>query len=246
VSALFLSVILLAGALSGATAAVVGFGIGSLMTPLLMTRVEPSLAIALISIPHLAATTVRFAGLWKTIDRNVLVRFGIPSALGGIAGGFLSGVVRSDRLVAVLAMLLVLTGIANLTNGFWRWHPGRLAAGVAGLLSGLFGGLVGNQGGLRAAGLSAFNLQPRAHLATSTAVALLIDAGRTPFYIARSGEQLMSHWLPIIVATAGCVGGTIAGERIFLRLSKETYRRVIGCAVLMLGLWLLLRGALAD
>ena len=227
------------GVLSGATAAVVGFGIGSLMTPLLMARVEPSLAIGLIAIPHLAATALRFARLHRSIDRGVLLRFGLPSAVGGIAGGFLSGRARSDSLVIVLGVLLVLTGIANLTNGFWRWHPARLVAAGAGLVSGLFGGLVGNQGGLRAAGLSAFNLQPRTHLATSTAVALLIDAGRTPFYLSRSGDQLLSLWLPITVGTVGCVAGTIAGERIFLRLSKETYRRVIGSAVLALGVWLL-------
>lgn len=239
--ALFLVAVLALGILSGATAAVVGFGIGSLMTPLLLTRYEPSLAIALVALPHLTASFVRYVRLRPDIDRSVLVRFGIPSAIGGVAGGFLSGVLRSEWLVTVLGALLVLTGIANLTNGFWRWHPGRLAAGVTGLLSGLFGGLVGNQGGLRAAGLSAFNLQPRVHLATSTAVALLIDAGRTPFYLARSGGALLSLAGPIAVATIGCVIGTFAGERIFLRLSKETYKRVIGSAVLLLGVWLLYR-----
>ena len=101
--------------------------------------------------------------------------------IGGAAGGLLHGQLRSDTLVAVLAVLLVLTGIANLTNGFGRWQPAPAVAAVVGLLSGIFGGLVGNQGGLRAAGLSAFNLTPKAFLATGTAVALLIDVARTPF-----------------------------------------------------------------
>jgi uncharacterized protein len=236
---IFLVAVLTVGILSGATAAVVGFGIGSLMTPLLLTRFEPSMAIALVALPHLIATAVRFIRHRRNIDRRVLLRFGIPSAVGGIIGGFLSGVLRSEALVGVLGGLLVLTGIANLTNGFWRWHPGAMTAGITGWLSGVFGGLVGNQGGLRAAGLSAFNLEPRTHLATSTAVALLIDAGRTPFYLARSGGALWHLVVPIAAATIGCVAGTIAGERIFLRLSKETYRRVIGAAVLILGIWLL-------
>ena len=40
--------------------------------------------------------------------------------------------------------------------------------------------LAGNQGGLRAAGLLAVDLPPRAFLATGTAVALLVDLARTP------------------------------------------------------------------
>ena len=112
-------------------------------------------------------------------------------------------------------------------------------AAVVGLLSGIFGGLVGNQGGLRAAGLSAFNLTPKAFLATGTAVALLIDVARTPFYLVNGGEQLLVLWVPIAVATAGCVAGTIAGERVFLRMPPHVYRRVIGSAVLALGIWFL-------
>ena len=53
------------------------------------------------------------------------------------------------------------------------------------------------------------------------------------------GEQLLVLWVPIAVATAGCVAGTIAGERVFLRMPPHVYRRVIGSAVLALGIWFL-------
>lgn len=226
------------GVVSGATAAVVGFGIGSLMTPLLLTRFSAPVAVGVVALPHLAATALRFVRHRHAVDRAVLTRFGIPSAIGGAAGGLLHSVLRSEALVMVLAALLVLTGIANLTNGFGRWQPSTLVAVGMGLLSGLFGGLVGNQGGLRAAGLSAFRLEPRSFLATGTAVALLIDVVRTPFYVADGGDVLLQLWKPIAVAAAGCLIGTIAGERVLLRMSPLVYRRVVGAAVLALGLWL--------
>jgi uncharacterized membrane protein YfcA len=112
---------------------------------------------------------------------------------------------------------------------------------VLGLLSGLFGGLVGNQGGLRAAGLLAFDLPPRAYLATGTAVALLIDAARTPVYVARAGSDIATLAVPIAVATAGCVIGTILGERVFLGMAPQRYRKVVAVAVGVLGIWLLAR-----
>jgi uncharacterized protein len=225
---------------SGATGAVVGFGIGSLMTPLLLMRFSTPVAVGIVALPHLIATAVRLGRHRAAVDRGVLLRFGLPSVIGGVAGGVLQGAFRSDALMAVLGALLILTGVANLTHGFGRWQPSLALAAVMGLLSGLFGGLVGNQGGLRAAGLSAFKLEPRAFLATGTAVAVLIDVARTPFYLWRGGDVLLQLWIPIVVATIGCLAGTIAGERLFLRLSQETYRRVIGIAVIILGVWLLI------
>ena len=43
------------GALAGAIAAVSGFGIGSLLTPLLAWRFGTKVAVALVSVPHFAA-----------------------------------------------------------------------------------------------------------------------------------------------------------------------------------------------
>jgi uncharacterized membrane protein YfcA len=238
-SAGFLALLFGIGILSGATAAVIGFGIGSLLTPLLLTRFPAPVAIGLVAIPHLIATALRFTRHRHAVDRGVLLRFGIPSAAGGALGGLLYGVLSSDALVTALAVLLILTAIANLTNGFGRWQPTAVAAAGVGFASGVAGGLVGNQGGLRAAGLSAFNLAPRPFLATGTAVALLIDVARTPFYLLRGGAQLLDLWVPIAVATAGCVLGTLLGEHVFFGLSVRAYRRVVGSAVLLLGIWLL-------
>ena len=236
---LFLVAVFALGIMSGATAAIVGFGIGSLMTPLLLTRLDPTLAVAAVAIPHLIATGLRFVQHRRAIDWSVIRRFGIPSAVGGLTGAFLLGAMDDVWLFAILGVLLIATSIANLTGGFGGWKPSPPVAVALGLTSGLFGGLVGNQGGLRAAGLLAFDLAPRAYLATGTAVALLIDAARTPVYLARGGSALLPYALPIAVATAGCILGTILGEKVFFGLSPSRYRRVVAAAVGALGLWLL-------
>jgi uncharacterized membrane protein YfcA len=241
------AVVAIVSILSGATAAIIGFGIGSLLTPVLLTRLDPHLAISVVAVPHMAATAMRYVRHRRWVDRRVLVWFGLPSAVGGLAGALLQGTLHSPVLVVALAILLVLTGLANLTRGFGaRAAPSPTAAGLVGLLSGICGGLVGNQGGLRAAGLNAFELEPRAYLATGTAVALLIDAARTPIYLARSGEALLGLVALIAVATIGCVVGTVAGERLFLRIPPERYRKVVGAAVVALGIWLLLRAIATD
>jgi uncharacterized membrane protein YfcA len=238
---LFLAALFALGVVSGATAAVLGFGIGSLLTPLLLTRLSPMAAVAVVAIPHLLATAMRFAQHRRFVDRDVLVRFGLPSAAGGLAGALMQNALPERWLFVTLGVLLIATAVANLTRGFGEWTPGKLFAVMLGFVCGLFGGLVGNQGGLRAAGLLGFRLSPRAYLATGTAVALLIDAARTPVYLARSSSELLALAAPIAAASAGCLVGTVAGEKLFLGLPPERYRKIVGAAVGVLGVWLLLQ-----
>jgi uncharacterized membrane protein YfcA len=208
---IFLAAVFLVSVLSGATAALVGFGIGSLLTPLLAARIGTDVAVAAVALPHAVATALRCWRLRASIDWRVLKGFGLLSALAQFSG-----------LAA-------------------KWRPHGFAVGLLGLGSGFFGGLAGNQGGLRAAALSAFNLSPLGFVATSTAAGLLVDAGRTPVYLTVTGRSLLPLWLPISLATLGVVVGTILGERILLGLPRRTFVTIVASAIGLLGLWLLVR-----
>jgi uncharacterized membrane protein YfcA len=228
---------------SGATASVVGFGIGSLLTPLIATRYGMASAVALVAIPHAVATAMRCWRLRASIDTTVLRRFGLLSAAGGLAGALLYSKLGSSTLTQILGALLILTAIAQLTQFAKRWHPDGPLVGALGLTSGFFGGVAGNQGGLRAAALSAFALTPAAFVATSTATGLLVDIARTPVYAWRAGAALLDAWFPIAIASGGVLLGTIVGERILLGMSRDTYARVLAMAILALGIWLITGGA---
>jgi uncharacterized protein len=237
----FLVAVFAVGFLSGGTAAVVGFGIGSLLTPLLTLRMTPDLAVAAVALPHLLATAVRFTQHASAVHQPTFLRFGLWSAAGGLTGALLQGALSGPALLAILGALLVATGTASMTASFGGWRPPPKAALGLGLMSGLFGGLAGNQGGLRAAGLLAFDLPPRVFLATSTAVALLVDLARTPVYLIRAGPQLWALALPTAVAGLGCLFGTLWGERLLAGISAATYRRLVGAGVAAVGVWLLAR-----
>src|SRR5215475_13304235 len=82
-------ILIVAGLLAGAVAAVTGFGIGSLLTPVLALQVDTRLAVAAVSIPHLLGTSLRFGLMHGGVDRRVLWSFGLTSAAGGLAGALL-------------------------------------------------------------------------------------------------------------------------------------------------------------
>jgi hypothetical protein len=235
----FLLAVFVVGTLSGATASLVGFGIGSLLTPLLAARFGVGVAVAAVTIPHAIATAVRCWRLNAHIDWTVLMRFGILSAGGALAGAILYTRLGPSTLTRILGGLLVLTAIAQLTGWAKRWKAHGPLVSLFGLASGFFGGVAGNQGGLRAAALTAFDLSPKAFVATSTATGLLVDLARTPVYLWTSGHALVPLGWPIAIATAGVLIGTILGERILLGLSKERFAQIIAAAIGMLGVWLL-------
>jgi len=144
--------------LAGAVAAMTGFGIGSLLTPVLALDVDTRVAVAAVSIPHVVGTAVRLAHLRGRIDRKVLLGFGLTSAAGGLAGAALYEIASSRWLNAVFGGLLLFAAISEMTGLVRRMRFQGWVAWVAGALSGLLGGLVGNQGGIRSAALVGFNL----------------------------------------------------------------------------------------
>lgn len=225
-----------AGFVAGSIASVAGFGIGSLLTPLFGTRVGVKLAVALVSIPHFAATVLRAWRLRRHIDRRVLVQFGIASAVAGLAGALLHEYLHGKVLGIVFGCLLVLagsTGALGLTN---RVRFGRRVAWVAGMLSGALGGLVGNQGGIRSAVLLGFDVPKEAFVATGTAIGVVVDLARVPVYVATQARPMLEHWPLIVAATIGALAGTIAGERILRRVPERIFRVVVSLLVLALGI----------
>ena len=234
-------ILALAAILGGAIAAISGFGIGRILTPLLAREIGMKLAVAMVSIPHLAGTALRFWKLRAKVDRPTLKSFGAASAGGGLAGALLNSVAGNRALEVTLGVLLVFAGATGLTGVADRMRFGRRAGAIAGAASGLLGGLVGNQGGIRSAALLGFDLSRESFVATATAIALIIDGVRMPVYLAKSGGDILSIWPRVAIAAAGVLVGTLAGQRVLGRIPETIFRRIVGTLILSLGISMLAR-----
>lgn len=222
---------------AGAVASVAGFGIGSLLTPFLATMTGTKLAVAAISIPHFIGTSIRFWRLRGHVDHRVLWSFGITSAAGGLIGALLQSRAASHSLTIVFGALLIFVGISGLTGLAQRMRFHGAAAWVAGAVSGMFGGLVGNQGGIRSAALLGFALSRDTFVATATAIGLFVDCARMPVYIVTQHTQLRALLLQIVIASAGVVIGTLFGTRLLKRIPEKTFRIVVSLLILGLGIY---------
>jgi uncharacterized membrane protein YfcA len=227
---------------AGAVAAMTGFGVGSLLTAVLALHVDTRLAVAAVSIPHVVATAVRFCSLRGRFDRTVLLSFGLTSAAGGLVGAALHEMVSNRWLTTLFGGLLLFAGSSEITGLARRMRFRGWIAWSAGALSGLLGGLVGNQGGIRSAALVGFELPKETFVGTATAIALFVDGARLPVYIAGQHAEMLSLWRWIAVATAGVTAGTLIGSRALRRVPDAWFRRVLAVTLAVLGVTMLWRG----
>jgi uncharacterized protein len=229
------ALILLVSALAGGIAAVTGFGIGSLLTPVLALQVDTRLAVAAVSVPHVIGTAVRFWLLSGSVDRRVFWSFGLTSAAGGLIGAVLHNWASNRWLNALFGLLLLFAAFSELTGLARRLRFRGPVAWIAGALSGFLGGLVGNQGGLRSAALLGFDLSKHSFVATATAIGLVVDGARMPVYLLMQARELASMRTWLALSALGVTVGTVVGSRVLAGIPEVWFHRVLALVLALLG-----------
>ena len=160
--------------------------------------------------------------------------------LEGLIGALIHVFFISNILQIVFSSMLILAGILGVLQISERLRLGKLSASVVGFASGFFGGLVGEQGGIRSVALLSFDIEKEAFIATATATGLIIDIVRMPVYFITGFGQVSQFLLIIVLSSTAVIGGTLAGNSILKRIPQELFKRLISFLILLLGIFLLL------
>jgi uncharacterized protein len=237
---LFDIVLLLAAVLAGGIASISGFGIGSLITPLFALKTGTSIAVAGVSIAHFLGTALRF-WIWKKyVNKKVLISFGITSAVGGLIGALFHNIFQNVILTIIFGCLLAFAGISGLTGILEKLRLNGPAAWIAGALSGVFGGLVGNQGGIRSAAMFGFDLKGKEFVATATGIALAVDCARMPVYFFIQWKDILSIWPLIVFASAGVLMGTEIGVWTLGKIPEALFKKIVSGIILLVAIFVLI------
>ncbi len=108
-----------------------------------------------------------------------------------------------------------------------------------GFASGLFGGLVGEQGGIRSVALLNFDIEKEAFIATATGTALIVDAVRMPVYFVSQATILAQFLIILILSSVSVIIGTLVGTLLLKRIPEISFKRMVSAFVLILGVFLL-------
>jgi uncharacterized protein len=232
--------IVVVGFFAGVTASIAGFGIGSFLIPLVSLQTGTKVAVALVSLPHFFGTSLRFWFLKSKVNRKILVRFGLLSAAGGLTGALLHAFFVSNFLQTIFAVMLILAGVLGILQISKRLRFGKIGAAIAGLVSGFFGGLVGEQGGIRSVALLNFDAEKEAFVATATATGLIVDGVRMPVYFLMHSSQVSQFFFILILSSAAVIAGTLTGNMVLKRIPEEAFKRIVSLLILILGIILLI------
>ena len=65
-----------------------GFGLGTILTPVMLIFFPPEIAISLTGIVHFSNNIFKLSIIGKSFNREVLLKFGIPAILAAFLGSF--------------------------------------------------------------------------------------------------------------------------------------------------------------
>ncbi|MGE4539064.1 MAG: TSUP family transporter [Desulfovibrio sp.] len=228
-----------------------GFGLGTILTPVMAIFFPIEAAVAMTALVHFANNLFKLTLFAGKADWRVSLRFGLPAVVASFAGAgllvWLSDLPpfftyalfgRSLAVTPVKCIVGVLIGvfsaleIAQTLKGKGL-PPGLLPLG--GLVSGFFGGLSGHQGAFRSAFLLRLGLSKEAFIATGVVVACLVDATRLTVYAGHLGAPEVAANLPLLGAATVCAfAGAFFGARLLGKMTIASLHRLVGGMLLVL------------
>ena len=225
-----------------------GFGLGTLLMPIFALFFPIEVAIALTAIVHLLNNLFKLMFLGRYADRYIVLHFGVPAILASFLGawvlGHLSalaplkhyGLLGHDLQImpvkAVVAILLVVFTVLELTAKGETLSFDKKYLPVGGVISGFFGGLSGHQGALRSAFLIKCGLPKHSFLGSGVVIACLVDFARISVYGAALPPIPSRGYLFLLLAVIASVfAGTWVGNRLAHKLTIRTIQVIVSIMV---------------
>ena len=228
-----------------------GFGLGTILTPVMMIFFPVEVAIALAGIVHFSNNVFKLFLVGKKFDKEVLLRFGIPAVVFAFIGAMLLVKIPNVQPIysyelfektfeiflmkMIVAIFMLFFAIIDLIPYFNNLQFDKKKLPIGGALSGFFGGLTGAQGALRSAFLIRANLSKEAFVGTTVVISTFVDFTRLGVYSSRILSLDLKENMPMLIcATLSAMTGAFIGNKLlkkvtlkFLQISVATLLIVI-------------------
>lgn len=216
-----------------------GFGLGTLLMPIMAFYFPLPIAIAATAIVHFTNNIFKGILLFKLIHFQVFLKFAIPALVGTLTGvwlltglqpmeiyhvsisGKIHAVYLTQFLIAILILIICL--LDWIPENKIRFGKSMIIPG--GFLTGFFGGFSGMQGAIRSAFLSQINLTKEEFVATSAAISILIDFCRLIGYIlVGSLIHAVNAPMPVVLGICGAILGALLGKKLLKKTSIQSIK----------------------
>jgi len=233
-----------------------GFGLGTILTPVMLIFFPPEIAISLTGIVHFSNNIFKLSIIGNQFNKEVLIKFGIPAVLFAFVGSYALFFISNDNLFTynllgnnmnvsylqfIIAFILIAFALIDLIPFFKRLKFNKSILPLGGILSGFFGGLTGNQGALRSAFLIKMDLDKTVFIATTVVISFFVDLTRIGVYISNIKDFEISNYVVLgLVATLSAIIGSYIGFNSIKKITLNYIRNLVAVMILLIAFLLLL------
>lgn len=214
-----------------------GFGLSTMLTPVVLLLMGPHEAIATVAIVHGAHNAAKYFSLKEHVDFSAIKRYGIWLVLGAIIGALLQNMVPQNPLLLVIGCFLIILPILTISEGWTGYKIPESNDRIGGFGSGFMGGLSGHQGALRAMFLSRRLTDKMTFAATASILALCVDLTRIPIYLIFRPEEITDQLNLILVLVLAALIGVQVGKRWLKKWKSQTIHNGIMIGIIASGIF---------
>ena len=233
-----------------------GFGLGTLLMPVVALFFPLDVAIGITAIVHFSNNVFKLGLLGLNADRNIILRFGVPAVMAAFFGAILLAHLmalpplleytfagRSMQIApvkVVVGLLIILFVFLELSPAFSAMTFHRKYLPLGGCISGFFGGLSGHQGAFRSMFLLKAGIGKEQFIATGVVLAVMVDITRLLIYgWDASTTPKNVDWLLVGVATISAFVGAFIGARLVKKLTIHSIQIIVSVLLVIVALGLI-------
>lgn len=232
-----------------------GFGLGTILLPVLALFFPIDIAIALTGVVHLLNNLFKLVLVGSFANIKIVLKFGLPAIFAAFAGAeILLLLTNIEPLYSfsidkhfffitpvklIIAILMILFSIFELLPKFKKMQFKQNKLFIGGLLSGFFGGLSGHQGALRSAFLIKLGLRKESFIATGVVIACMIDFTRLSVYFNRFvGSGMSDNLYLLISATLSAFIGAYLGNKLLKKITINFMQTFVAVMIMIIAVGL--------
>ena len=219
-----------------------GFGLSTIMTPIVLLMMPPHEAVAVVGVVHGIHNGAKYISLREYVDVDAVKHYGIWLVIGAIIGSVLNNSVPQKPLLIIIGAFLIVLPLLTMSEKWTNYKIPESNDRIGGFGSGFMGGLSGHQGALRAMFLSRRLKDKMNYAATASVLALCVDITRVPVYFFFRYENMAEYFeLTIILVLAALIGVDV-GKKWLKSMKNSVVHNLVMLGIIISGLFYLKEG----
>lgn len=218
-----------------------GFGLSTIMTPILVLFLPLPETILFVCIIHWFHDVWKLGFFWHGIEWWLFLSFGVPTIIAAFLGSLLVSPAQSTLLSVLLGLFLISSMLIIYVVPKVFIPHNWVTQMIGGALSGFFAGIFGIRGVVRSLFFLSFDLQKATFIGTTGAISILLDSTRFVTYFFIKGIRVAAFpWWTFVVFVATSFLGAYVGYLILGKIPEEKFRLVVAAFLLAVGIKLLI------